>query len=137
MAGPDTDLRKLSAEALKLVRAWAEDRLINAVTPLDIRLQLEPLTRNVPVADHGDPRRSRGEIPCQGGVLACPVGEGPHSHGACDLTCQKARRTVERILGIVDEVRKLAARKPDQSCPQITQITQISKGLQKAGETII
>ena len=101
MADPllDCDLRKLSKEDLALVRRWAEDRLINAVTPLDIRLQLEPLTRNVPVADHGDPRLSRGEIPCQGGVLAC------------DLTCQEARRTVERILGIVEEVRALAERK--------------------------
>jgi hypothetical protein len=70
----DCDLRKLALEDLAIVRRWAEDRLINAVTSLDIRLQLQ-----------------------QPGVLAC------------DLTCQEARRTVERILGIVEEVRKLAA----------------------------
>ena len=72
----DVDLSRLSPSDLALVRRWAEDRLINAVTPLDIRLQLE-----------------------QPGVLAC------------DLTCQEARRTVERIVGIVDEVRALAERK--------------------------
>jgi len=81
----DTDLSRLTPTDLALVRRWVEDKLINAVTPLDIRLQLE-----------------------QPGVLACPVGEGPHSHGACDLTCQEARRTVTRILEIVDEVRALS-----------------------------
>jgi len=98
----DCDLRKLSKEDLALVRRWAEDRLISAVTPLHIRLQLE-----------------------QPGVLAC------------DLTCQEARRTVERILGIVDEVRQLAAsssqlagRKADQKNPDLMP-------LQKAGETAI
>jgi len=120
----DCDLRKLSPTDLALVRRWAEDRLINAVTPLDIRLQLEPLTRNFSAAQTRVPVVCHGDIPCQGGVLAC------------DLTCQEARRTVERILGIVEEVRGLAERKAhgaerrkaDQSCPQITQITQIEKG---------
>ncbi len=38
---PDEDLTKLSAEDLGRVVRWVEDRLINAITPLDVRLQME------------------------------------------------------------------------------------------------
>jgi len=37
----DADLSKLRPEDLRRVRLWVEDRLINAVTPLDIRLQMQ------------------------------------------------------------------------------------------------
>ena len=72
----DTDLSRLSPTDLARVRRWAEDRLINAITPLDIRLQMQ--------------------MP---GVMAA------------DNVYREARRTVERILGIVEEVRDLAERK--------------------------
>jgi hypothetical protein len=38
---PDDDLSRLSAEDLARVCRWVEDRMINAITPLDVRLQLE------------------------------------------------------------------------------------------------
>jgi hypothetical protein len=37
----DDDLSKLSPEDLRRVRRWVEDRMINAIYPLSIRLQME------------------------------------------------------------------------------------------------
>ena len=39
---PDMDLSKLSPEHLAIACAWVEDRFLNAVTPLGVRLQMEP-----------------------------------------------------------------------------------------------
>ncbi len=38
---PDCDLSRLSAEDIARVRHWAEDRILNAITPLACRLQME------------------------------------------------------------------------------------------------
>jgi hypothetical protein len=38
---PDDDITKLRREDLQIVLAWAQDRLLNAITPLDARLQME------------------------------------------------------------------------------------------------
>ncbi len=42
MAPAEPDLTSLSPEDLRRVRAWVEDRFVNAVTPLHLRLQREP-----------------------------------------------------------------------------------------------
>ncbi len=73
MADMDADLRSLTPETLAVVRRYLEDRLINAVTALDIRLQMQ--------------------MP---GTMAA------------DVVYQEARRTIARILEIVEEVRALA-----------------------------
>jgi hypothetical protein len=39
----DDDLSKLSPEDLARVCRWVEDRMINAITPLDVRLQAHGL----------------------------------------------------------------------------------------------
>lgn len=75
MTGPteaDLALERLSAAELHRVRLWAEDRLLNIVSPLDLRLQME--------------------MP---GVLKI------------DPTLQAARLTVDRIVALVADVRKL------------------------------
>lgn len=39
---PDCDLSKLAPDDLVRVLRWVEDRMINAIAPLDMRLSLEP-----------------------------------------------------------------------------------------------
>ncbi len=39
---PDCDLSRLAPEDIARVRRWAEDRILNAITPLSYRLQLAP-----------------------------------------------------------------------------------------------
>jgi hypothetical protein len=70
----DDDLRNLGPEDMLRVRRWIEDRFVNAVYPLAIRLMME------------NPRgRQRNR------------------------TVQEAKRTVDRVLEAVEEVRKMAA----------------------------
>jgi hypothetical protein len=76
---PDCDLSRLSPEDLARVRHWAEDRILNAITPLSFRLQ------------------------CRGEACLAPT----ESAMACDKVLQAATRAVERLENIVAEVRAL------------------------------
>jgi hypothetical protein len=74
----DDDLSKLSAEDLRRVCRFVEDRFVNAVAPLDMELQRAAVQR----ATSNVERRT-------------------------DLVYQRARYTVDRVLQIVGEVRGL------------------------------
>jgi hypothetical protein len=68
----DDSLAGLRPEDLGRVRSWIEDRFINAVCPLALRLNMEtPLQLSK------------------------------------DRTLQEARRTVDRVLALVEEVRRI------------------------------
>ena len=70
----DDDLKNLGPEDLLRVRRWIEDRFVNAVYPLAIRLMME----------------------------------NPRGHQR-NRTVQEAKKTVDRVLEAVEEVRKMAA----------------------------
>jgi hypothetical protein len=68
----DDSLAGLRPEDLGRVRSWIDDRFINAVCPLALRLNMEtPLQLSK------------------------------------DRTLQEARRTVDRVLALVEEVRRI------------------------------
>lgn len=73
MVLPDDDLSRLSPEDLARVRRWVEDRFVNAIQPLALRLDME-----MPGTIRADP------------------------------ALQEARRTVDRVLARVEEIRALA-----------------------------
>lgn len=68
----DDSLAGLRPEDLGRVRSWIEDRFINAVCPLALRLNMET-----------------------------------PSQLSKDRTLQEARRTVDRVLALVEEVRRI------------------------------
>ena len=68
----DDSLARLRPEDLGRVRSWIEDRFINAVCPLALRLNME--------------------TPWQ---------------LSKDRTLQEARRTIDRVLAAVEEVRRI------------------------------
>jgi hypothetical protein len=72
MHSADDSLAHLRPEDLGRVRSWVEDRFINAVCPLALRLNME----------------------------------GPWQLSK-DRTLQEARRTIDRVLAAVEEVRRI------------------------------
>lgn len=57
---PCDDLRRLAPADLQIVLAWVQDRMLNAITPLDMRLQME-----MPGSIAADPALQAGVHACR------------------------------------------------------------------------
>jgi len=57
---PCDDLTRLSRDDLRIVLAWVQDRMLNAITPLDMRLQME-----MPGSLAADPALQAGVHACR------------------------------------------------------------------------
>ena len=85
----DDDLSKLNPTDLERVVRWVEDRLINAITPLNVYLQLDGYLQQ--------------EMP--GNLRA-------------DRTLQAAQVAVREVMAAVEEVRRMARMQPQMNADE-------------------
>ena len=85
----DDDLSKLNPTDLERVVRWVEDRLINAITPLNVYLQLDVYLQQ--------------EMP--GNLRA-------------DRTLQAAQVAVREVMAAVEEVRRMARMQPQMNADE-------------------
>ena len=85
----DDDLSKLNPTDLERVVRWVEDRLINAITPLNVYLQLD----------------------------GCLQQEMPGNLRA-DRTLQAAQVAVREVMAAVEEVRRMARMQPQMNADE-------------------
>ena len=85
----DDDLSKLNPTDLERVVRWVEDRLINAITPLNVYIQLDVYLQQ--------------EMP--GSLRA-------------DRTLQAAQVAVREVMAAVEEVRRIARMQPQMNADE-------------------